>query len=96
MRDYDKIINFLLENDEEVLDFRVWLSKSLPNGGEEWSFQVPNGYVNYMQLPSNAEQQSAVENHMRMLASNRDYPAGSYFTTPWGLYLIHGKSIGKI
>lgn len=99
MRNYTQIINFLLENDGETQEFRVWLSRTPSPNNEEWTFQVPNGYVNYAFLPSGlaaSEQQRAVENHMRLLVKNRDYPAGSFFTTPWGLYLIHGGTIGKI
>jgi hypothetical protein len=37
-----------------------------------------------------------IEQRMRHLARTRKYPEGSFFVAPWGTYLIHGGTIGKL
>lgn len=100
MRDDLKIVQFLLDSDDEVEEFRVWLYEALPDGKNDvWAFEVPDGRLNFKNVPNDligSQQLTIVETRMRLLVATRNYPSGSYFNTPWGLYLIHGKNIGKI
>lgn len=100
MRNDLKIVQFLLDNDDQVDEFRVWLYETMPDGKNEvWAFQIPGGLLNFKNISTEligSQQRTIVETRMRLLAATRDYPTGSYFNTPWGLYLIHGKTIGKI
>ncbi len=91
------IMKVLIESDG-VEEFSVFPSKTWADGSQDWTFWVPGGYVNYAHIPplDDQQKQKAVEERMRMLATSRNYPVGSFFTTPWGMYLIHGKNIGRI
>lgn len=98
------ILKFVLENDpsDEPREFRVWLRELTPDQKKEiWAMEVPTPgeFVNYLTIPTHLsaeQQQSEVEQRLRLLAKTRNYPPGSFFNTPWGLYLIHGNTIGKI
>lgn len=61
--------------------------------------ETPVGrYVNKIWVPAPLDDSgiSRVEKRMVLMAKHRDYPAGSFFVAPWGTYLIHGGTIGRI
>jgi hypothetical protein len=89
------IVQALTESDGEVQEYKV-KRHAYPDGTVAFSLQVPNEYLNILQIKGGEDEVSAVEHRMRFLAKYRQYPTGSFFTTPWGMYLIHGGTVGKI
>lgn len=97
-----EIVSFLLENDlnADVHTFRVWKF----GDPEVYAFETPTHYqygiydktINYHSVPPGTDVVTDVERHMRFLVQSREYPPGSFFETPWGDYLVHGGTIGKI
>lgn len=101
------IVAYLLEADERkgYFEYRVYPDE------EGWcdslhaelcfNIQVPTEmgvYVNKVNVPKPLDEKgiAQVEQRMSQLAAQRKYPPGSFFVTPWGEYLIHGGTIGKI
>lgn len=102
------IIAILLEADEDYHEWRVFQTKDRSmKGGYYWGIETPSKpvagvhhHAYYVLIPtldvSEPELIPTLEGMMRILAKDRTYPDGSFFTTPWGMYLIHGGTIGKI
>ena len=103
------IVAQLVETDEEdpgYREFRVYPDESFLTAETEptsmdYNFEVPQGnqiYINKLRLkiPFEANAQQQVEARMALLAKTRNYPDGSFFVAPWGTYLIHGGTVGKL
>ena len=107
-----KVVAYLLETDTDIdpgyHEFHVWKFGGHPSGNATyWAIETPTPSAinpeakghNEVLVPSAATETeliSAVEGRLMWLAQNRPYPDGSFFVTPWGDYLIHGGTIGKI
>lgn len=89
------IVMALIESDEDVQEYKV-RRHSYPDGSVAFSLQVPDEYLNILQIKPDEDEVTSVENRMRFLAKHRTYPTGSFFTAPWGMYLIHGNTVGRI
>jgi hypothetical protein len=97
------IVAILTETDAEgYFEYQVYPDKQDTRPGEiTYNIQVPYGrsvFVNKIWVPDPFDEKGVamVVERMAKLASQRTYPPGSFFTAPWGTYLIHGGTIGKI
>lgn len=107
-----QIVALILEDEEPAgyFEFKVypgesgWENKFVGNKAGEVCFNIqlpeePIGrYVNkiWVRDPLDDNGVKAIEQRMASLAKQRKFPTGSFFETPWGSYLIHGGTIGKI
>jgi hypothetical protein len=102
------IVACLLEADEDFHEWKVWLCSEHPKGGGNyWAIEVPVPFKddpyahghNEVLIPTGTPEEKiipAIEQRMSHLSKTRNYPDGSFFVTPWGMYLIHGGTIGKM
>ncbi len=106
-----RIVAYLVEMDTDTdtgyHEFNVWKFGDHPSGNAAiWAAETPTPFTdnpeakgrNEILIPSTTETEliSSVEKRLIWLAQNRPYPEGSFFVTPWGDYLIHSGTIGKI
>lgn len=99
------IVTCLVEADGEpgFYEFKVYPDdEGVPTDNQvTYNVEVPYGtgkFVNKILIPApfSTAGISAVEQRMRHLAGSRTYPPGSFFVAPWGTYLIHGGTVGRI
>jgi len=107
-----RIVAYLVEMDTDTdtgyHEFHVWKFDDHPSGNAAyWAIETPTPFAdnpeakgrNEILIPFSAPETeliSTVEGRLTWLAQNRPYPEGSFFVAPWGDYLIHGGTIGKI
>jgi hypothetical protein len=90
------------DNDPEYHEFNVRKFSEHPDFKGKIIYNIdvadPIGMHNYLTVDANlpeSEQIKLVEERLRLLAKTRNYPDGSFFVAPWGMYLIHGGTIGR-